>query len=95
MNQVVLNKETAFAVAKLIAPLVCSLAATFGWSLDANLVFNIVISIFAVVLFVYAWWANNNVTEAAQLSQQVLEGLKDEDVAEKDITKLVEAAESE
>lgn len=72
----VLNSQTAVAFARLVVTLLVSVAATFGWTLDAQLWLNIVLSAASVILFVITWWKNNNVTEAAQEAQKVLDELK-------------------
>ena len=73
---IVFNSQTAIAFTRLIVSIAVTTGATLGWSLDADLLFNIIISAAAVVLFVYTWWKNNNITAAAQESQIVLNELK-------------------
>lgn len=87
---VVLNNESLVAFCRLLATLILGAATTFGWALDATLVFNILVSIGAVVMFVYTWWKNNNITKAAQEAQKVLNGIKREDEDAEAITELVE-----
>ena len=70
------NSQTAVAFARLIVTLVVGVAATFGWTLDAELWINIVLSILSVALFIWTWWKNNNITAAAQEAQKVLDELK-------------------
>lgn len=71
------NSQTATAFARLIVSMAAAVAATFGWTLDADFLLNITLSIIAIFLFVYScWWKNNNVTEAAQESQRVLDEIK-------------------
>lgn len=74
------NSQSAVAFARLIVTLAVSVGATFGWTLDAELWLNIILSTVAVILFAWSWWKNNNVTEAAQEAQQVLDEIKHKDV---------------
>lgn len=83
------NSQSGLAFARLLATLLVSVFATFGWTFDADLVFNLLLSAIAVALFVYSWWKNNNITEAAQEAQKVLDQIK---VAEKDQTDVENAA---
>lgn len=71
-----LNSQSVVAFVRLIVTLAVSVAATFGWTLDAELWLNVVLSIGSVALFVYSWWKNNNITKAAQEAQEVLNEIK-------------------
>ena len=71
-----LNSETIIAFIRLCLGLVAGVAASFGWALEIDLWQNIIISVAAVLLFIWIWWRNNNVTEAAQEAQRVLDELK-------------------
>ena len=74
------NAETWSAFARLIVTLIVSVATVFGWSLDANLILNILLSAGAVILIIrMLWWKNNNVTEAAQEAQKLLDEIKKND----------------
>ncbi len=70
------NKETGVAIARLIVTIAVAIATTFGWSLDGDLLFNILLSAIALALFAWTWWKNNNVTAAAQQAQGVLDAIK-------------------
>lgn len=71
------NAETATAFARLVVVLAVSVAAAFGWALDADLAFNIVASALGVIGMMWGlWWKNNNVTEPAQEAQLLLDELK-------------------
>lgn len=71
------NAQTATAFARLAVVLVVSIAAVFGWALDADLVFNIILSALGVVGMIWGlWWKNNNVTEPAQEAQLLLDELR-------------------
>ena len=71
-----LNSQSAIAIVRLIVTIGVSVGATFGWVLDADLLFNILVSVAALVVLVYTWWKNNNLTQAAQESQKVLNEIK-------------------
>lgn len=70
------NSSTAKAFIRLLISLAAGIATTFGWTFDAELWLNILLSFIAVVLFVYSWWKNNNVTAAAQEAQNILDEIK-------------------
>lgn len=72
--------------AKAITTLIVAVATVgnvalqaIGWSplpVDESQVYAAVSAILAVVATLYAWWKNNNITEAAQDAQKVLDELK-------------------
>lgn len=79
-RKVELNSETFIAIAKLIATLLVSVFAVCGWTVDCDLVFNIILSAFAVFCIAYGlWYKNANLTKAAQTSQKLLDALKAKD----------------
>lgn len=75
MNE--LNSQTVVAFARLAVTLVLSVAAVFGWALDGGLVYNVIVSALGLAMLVWAWWRNNNVTEAAQEAQLLLDEIKE------------------
>lgn len=73
-----MNKEQIKAIATLgvaLAALALVFAITFG-AVDADALTGAVAAVLAIGSTVVAWWRNNNVTEAAQDAQKVLDGLK-------------------
>lgn len=71
------NAESAKAIARLIVTVIAAVATTFGWSFDANLWLNIILSVVSIALLIYVcWWKNQNLTSAAQEAQKVLNELK-------------------
>lgn len=71
------NAQTAEAFLRLIIGLAGGVFASMGWAFDADFWWNIGVSIIAIILAAYMlWWRNNNVTEAAQESQKLLDKLK-------------------
>lgn len=71
-----MNTERLVAIVRLIVPLVVAIANMAGYALDAGLVANIAMTVATIAAFVWAWWKNNNVTEAAQIAQEYLDALK-------------------
>lgn len=76
MKKIEFNSQTAVAIGRLIVTILASIAATLGWSFDADLWLNVFLSILSVVLLAYSWWKNNNITLAAQEAQNVLSNIK-------------------
>ncbi len=76
MKNIEFNSQTAVAIGRLIVTILASIAATLGWSFDADLWLNVFLSILSVVLLAYSWWKNNNITLAAQEAQNVLSAIK-------------------
>lgn len=73
-----MNKEQIKAIATLavaLFALALVFAITFG-AIDADALTGAVAAVLAIGSTVVAWWRNNNVTEAAQDAQKVLDGLK-------------------
>lgn len=71
-----LNKGSFIAIIRLIVTAIGMIATTFSWTIDTNLIFNILVSVAAGVLLIWTWWKNNNVTEAAQQAQEMLNEIK-------------------
>lgn len=76
MGKIEFNSQSTVAFVRLAVPLASFVAAAFGWALDPDLLTNALLSVLAVALLVWTWWKNNNVTEAAQAAQRVLEAIK-------------------
>ena len=71
-----MNTERLVAIVRLVVPLVVAIASMAGYALDAGLVANIAMTVATIAAFIWAWWKNNNVTEAAQIAQEYLSALK-------------------
>lgn len=69
--------ERVIAIVRLVVGLVVMAASACGLAIDADSVFAVIMCILAVAAFVYSWWKNNNITEAAQIAQGYLNALKD------------------
>lgn len=71
-----MNHERLMALVRLIVPLVVYLAALAGVAVDADLVYCVLLIACGITATVWAWWKNNNVTEAAQEAQKYLDAIK-------------------
>lgn len=71
-----IDSETVAAVARLAVALVVTLFAMFGVQIDGDAIENAVLACASVAVLAWVWWRNNNVTEAAQEAQRVLDGIK-------------------
>ena len=76
------NSQTAIAFVRLLVGLAGGVFASLGWAFDADFWLNIGMSVIAIILAIYMlWWKNNNVTNAAQAAQEVLNEIKHSDTA--------------
>lgn len=71
-----MNAERVLAIARLACTLAASVAAGFGIALDADALFVGIACLIACGCYAWSWWKNNNVTQAAQEAQKVLDELK-------------------
>lgn len=70
------KKQTIMAFVRLVCTLVATAAAMFGFAIDAEALFTGAACLLAFGFFVWSWWKNNNVTEAATEAQEVLDLIK-------------------
>lgn len=76
-----MNKEQIKAIATLgvaLFALALVFAIAFG-AIDADALTGAVAAVLAIGTTLVAWWRNNNVTEAAQAAQKVLDNIKDKE----------------
>ena len=73
------NKESVIAFVRLFCALISSGAAMFGFAMDADIMFTAAMSLIALVVLIWNWWKNNNVTKAAQEAQEYLKVIKKAD----------------
>ena len=71
-----INSETASAVVRLAVALIVALGAMLGFDVDGDAIANAALAVASVVVMAWIWWKNNNVTEAAQEAQLVLDEIK-------------------
>ena len=69
-------QDTITAIARLIIPVIAGVLTAAGIQIDANTVAIIVCGVITVATFVWAWWKNNNITDAAKQAQGMLDALK-------------------
>lgn len=70
------------AIVRLVVSLAVAIAAACGLALDGDALMVGVSCALALVCFIYTWWKNNNITEAAQKAQEVLDGMKNSEMEE-------------
>lgn len=68
--------ETVKALVNLIVPLGLMFATLIGVKSDMTWAAEAVCIFATFATFVYSWWENNNITEAARAAQKVLNELK-------------------
>lgn len=76
------SNQTLMAFIRLLCSVIASGAAMAGFALDADALFTGAALVLAIVTYVWSWWKNNNVTDAATEAQKVLDNLKMEEEAE-------------
>lgn len=70
------NEQRIAAVARLACTLIASVAAGCGLAVDADALYTGAACALALAGFAWSWWANNNVTKAAQEAQAYLDTIK-------------------
>lgn len=76
------NTERIVAIVRLACTLAASMAAGFGYALDADALVCGALTACALATYVWSWWCNNNVTQAAQDAQRYLDEIKAQDKEE-------------
>lgn len=71
-----MNKERLKAIVTIVVTAIVNIANVYGYSVDADPVINVVLSVLSALTIVYSWWKNQNVTDAAQRAQKYLKELK-------------------
>ena len=70
------KKDTLMAFVRLACMLITTGLAMVGITVDADALFVGAMIVLALAAYIWAWWKNNNVTEAATKAQEVLSELK-------------------
>lgn len=87
-----MDKNTLIRFSLLLLALVNQSLTMFGYPLlpfDEQVVTDIVTIIFTIVTALWAWWKNNNITPAAKLVQKILNAIKNGNISEDELLKLV------
>lgn len=70
-----MNAESMRAIVTLLVTVAVNAANAAGFALDFGALYNVAFSVASAAAVAYAWWRNQNVTEAAQAAQEYLDGL--------------------
>ena len=68
--------ERAKAVATLVVVCIVNVLNVCGYAVDAGPLLNVIGSVASAASILYAWWKNNNITDAAVAGQSVLNRIK-------------------
>ena len=73
--------DRTLAIARLLVAFIVDVAAIYGYTLPVGeeMLYPICALVVMLITHVWVWWRNNNVTEAAQKSQVILDMLKADD----------------
>ena len=71
-----MDSEKVMAIARLAVSLALAIASGFGLALDADALLTGVGCVLALAAFVYSWYKNNNLTDAAVQAQHYLDAIK-------------------
>lgn len=71
-----MNFERIKAVLVIIVTAIVNILNVYGYAVDMDSTLNAVLSLFSAVTIVYSWWFNQNVTDAAQQGQRVVNAIK-------------------
>lgn len=71
-----MNFERIKAVLVIIVTAIVNILNVYGYAVDMDSTLNAVLSLFSAVTIVYSWWFNQNVTDAAQEGQRVVDAIK-------------------
>lgn len=70
------KKQTIMAFIRLACMLIATGCTMFGIALDADALFVGVMLVISVIVYIWVWWKNNNVSKAATEAQKVLDEMK-------------------
>lgn len=70
------KKQTIMAFIRLACMLVATGCTMFGIAIDADALFVGVMLVVSVIVYIWVWWKNNNVSKAATEAQKVLDEMK-------------------
>ena len=70
------STERIKAIIRLLVMLATTAAGGFGLTIDPDSLGTIAFCVAALAAGIYAWWKNNNITDAAQAAQGYLDEIK-------------------
>ena len=71
-----MNWERIKAVVVIVVTAIVNILNVYGYAVDMDTTLNAVLSVFSAVTIIYSWWFNQNVTDAAQEGQRVVDAIK-------------------
>jgi len=71
-----MNAESIRAIVTLVVTVAVNIANVLGYALNFDLWYTVLFSIASLIAVAWAWWKNQNVTQAAQQAQVYLDELK-------------------
>lgn len=69
-------QEQIVSIVRLAIPLIAASLTAAGIEVDVSTLWIIAGAVVFAITFAWAWWKNNNLTQAAQTAQQTLDELK-------------------
>lgn len=70
------KKQTIMAFIRLACMLIATGCTMFGIAVDADALFVGLMLVVSVIVYIWVWWKNNNVSKAATEAQKVLDEMK-------------------
>lgn len=71
-----MNTERIKAIIVIVVTAIVNILNVYGYAVDMDATINAVLSLFSAATILYSWWFNQNVTEAAQEGQRVVNAIK-------------------
>ncbi len=68
--------ERIKAIITIVITAAVNIANVYGYAIDAEPLITGALSILSVITIIYAWWKNQNVTDAAVEGQKVIDSIK-------------------
>lgn len=74
-----MDTSKVIAFVRLACSVIAAGAAIFGAVVDADALTVGALIVVALVVYIWSWWKNSNITSAAQEAQKVLDEIKAKD----------------
>lgn len=68
--------ERIKAIITIVITAAVNIANVYGYAIDAEPLITGALSILSVIMIIYSWWKNQNVTDAAVEGQKVIDSIK-------------------